>query len=69
MQAGSYVICNDLLGVLIVECDDKMSIRCKDDVVREVSKKSANVIMNPHALALLTYNKLVTRVQEGQNVQ
>jgi len=62
MQTGSIVIMNDVIGA-VQECNgDSHTVLCADGKVRVLEGKLTE-ITNPHALALLTYNKLLERIR------
>ena len=63
MRVGSIVIANDLLGYCVSLDDKYCSIKDHKGVVRKVLSKSVTEVAHPHAQALLTYNKLVSRIR------
>lgn len=58
MSIGSYVIANDLLGVVTQLDGNHVQVVDKDGVERRVKKSVCHEIVNPHALALMLYNKV-----------
>lgn len=59
MQPGCYVIANDFLGVVLRSSGDTVTLRGADGISRDIKKKACHEITNPHALALLLYNKVL----------
>lgn len=61
LKIGSLVIINDLIGFLTSTNDDTSIIRDMYDEEHEVKTEGIHEIVNPHALALLVYNKLLRK--------
>lgn len=62
MQAGSIVIIKDVIGAVQSVNGDTYELLCSDNKVRTIIGEATEVT-NPHALALLTYNKLLERIR------
>lgn len=59
MPIGSYIIANDLLGVLTAKTGNMVVVCDKEGKEHKIVASSCQVIANPHALALLLYNKIL----------
>lgn len=62
MFVGSIVIANELLGYLVKEEDGYSYIKDHKDRTYKVLTKCVIEVANPYAQALLTYNKLVSKI-------
>lgn len=62
MQTGSIVIINDVIGAVQKMNNDSFEVLCADGKIRMLRGEPTEVV-NPHALALLTYNKLLERIK------
>ena len=62
MQAGSVIIINDVIGAAQSVNGNSYKLLCSDGKVRTVIGDATEVV-NPYALALLTYNKLLERIK------
>lgn len=64
MQAGTVIILNDVIGVVQSwDGESSYEVLCPDDKIRELVGDVTEVA-NPHALALLVYNKLLERINK-----
>lgn len=61
LKIGSIVILNDLIGTLLSTDEEKSVIRDMYGDEHTVTTKGIEEVINPHALALLVYNKLLRR--------
>lgn len=61
MSVGSFVIANDLLGVIVAEGQDgkNVTIKDKENKIHIIKRSVCHEIVAPHALALLLYNKVL----------
>ena len=66
LQLGSYVIANDLLGIIVEAADCTYGICDKDNVVHHVNKQCVHELVNGYALSLLRKEKLVKRVKDAK---
>ena len=63
---GTIVILNDVIGTIQSVDGDKYEILCDDGKIRRFESKVKPVeVVNPHALALLYYTKLLERIKNG----
>lgn len=62
MFVGSIVIANELLGYLVREEGEFSIVKDHKGVERKVLTKALTEVANPYAQALLTYNKLVSKI-------
>lgn len=58
MCTGAYVICTDLLGVLVDLTNEFAYIRDKDGVTHKVLKDKVYTIVEPDMLASNVYRKI-----------
>lgn len=63
MFIGSIVIANELLGYLVAIDGDYCTVKDHKGVERKILTKAITEVANPYAQALLTYNKLVSRIR------
>ncbi len=61
LKIGSIVILNDLIGTLLSTDEEKAVIRDMYGDEHTVTTEGIEEVINPHALALLVYNKLLRR--------
>lgn len=64
MQPGYFVIANDLLGVVVSLDGDMCTLRDEDGKTHRIKQSACHEITNPHALALLLYDKVCTNSME-----
>lgn len=62
MQSGTIVILNDVIGAVQNTGGDWCELLCSDGNIRRL-KGDMTEVVNPHALALLTYKKLLERIK------
>ncbi len=64
MHLGDFVICNDIIGC--VQRVSPLTLLCQDGAVREVDAP-ATVIITGQQAALLTAEKLMRRITDGNS--
>lgn len=62
MLRGTVVILADVIGAVQKVDGNTYEVLCADGNLRTIRGKVTEIV-NPHALALLTYNKLLERVK------
>lgn len=62
---GSIVMCNDLVGYVISTNKNQACIVDVEGVPRWVLCKAVNELCNPHALALLLYDRIAAKCSKG----
>lgn len=63
MYIGTVVVQNELIGVLVSESKDTMSLKTETGKIVVVKKDKYAEVANPHALACLYYKKLVENIR------
>ncbi len=64
MHPGDFVICNDIIGC--VQKVSPLTLLCQDGQVREIAAPASLIISGQQA-ALLTAEKLMRRVKNGNS--
>lgn len=63
MYIGTVVVQNELIGVLVSESKDTMSLKTETGKIVVVKKDKYAEVANPYALAYLYYNKLIENIR------
>ena len=63
MYIGTVVVQNELIGVLVSESEDTMSLKTETGKIVVVKKDKYAEVANPYALACLYYKKLVENIR------
>ncbi len=60
IEVGDIVICNDLIGIVVAMNNKDLTIRCRDNSYRIISKNSTGLalVCNAYAHCALFYEKL-----------
>lgn len=65
MQVGEIVIHNDVLGVVTNMDNQKCFVKNREGKTFTFNSEDCTSVIKPAALALLTYEKLVTRIKRN----